>query len=43
MTTPQRPRRAMLRIVLAVLLLTVLYVLAIRWSALAGMMHQAGR
>lgn len=30
MTTPQQPRRATLRIVLAVLLLTALYVLAIR-------------
>ena len=43
MTTPHNPRRATLRIVLAVLLLTGLYVLALRWPAVAGMLHQAGR
>lgn len=42
MTTPQHPHRATLRIVMAVLLLTALHVLAIRWPALAGMLHQAG-
>lgn len=43
MTTPQHPRRATLRIVLAVLLLTLIYVLALRWPAIAAMLHQAGR
>ena len=43
MTSPQNPRRATLRIVLAVLLLTALYVLALRWPALAGVLHQAGQ
>ena len=43
MTAPRTPRRATLRIVVAVLLLTALYVLALRWPAIAGMLHQAGR
>ncbi len=43
MTTPQNPRRATLSIILAVLLLTALYVLALWWPAIAGKLHQAGR
>ncbi len=43
MTTSQHPRRATLRIILAVLLLTATYVLAIGWPTIAAMLHQAGR
>ncbi len=43
MIIPQHPRKATLRIVLLVVLLTALYVAALRWPAIAAMLHQAAK
>ena len=43
MTTLRNPRRATLRIVLLVVLLTALYVAALRWPAISAMLHQAAK
>ncbi|HEY0204698.1 MAG TPA: hypothetical protein VGC15_11170 [Acetobacteraceae bacterium] len=43
MSTPANPRKATLRIVVLVVLLTALYVAALRWPAIAAMLHQAAK
>jgi hypothetical protein len=43
MSTPENPRRATIRIVVLVVLLTSLYVVALRWPAIAAMLHQAAK
>ncbi len=43
MSTPANPRKATFRIVVLVVLLTALYVAALRWPAIAAMLHQAAK
>lgn len=43
MSTPENPRRATIRIIVLVVLLTTLYVAAVRWPAIAAMLHQAAK
>lgn len=43
MSTSENPRRATLRTVVLVVLLTALYVAALRWPAIAAMLHQAAK